>query len=775
MAPIGIGIVGLGQRTFKKALDTINESRCWQLVAATDPLESQRVYLITLYPSVRTSAGLQEMLEWNKRDDRDGLRRFEAVYVAVPHHCYADILPHLLSNGIHVLKEKPAGMNPEELLLYQNLTDSNSVVLTTASQRRYGSAMAQMKSCIVHIGPISSIEAKLKLCISNLGEGWRAQSSLAGGGAMADVGWHLLDMIIELANSINECTPTVDYSRLFYVRTSHGHDCEDSADIVLGFHHTTNRMTAHLNISRIGHQPTEEVIITGENGVLVFNGSEIFVHFEPRVGKEHLYYKPSDASDYQTDIAMMFAGFHDHVHSVVSGSSPGSHQGYTAYRSQDMVVTRTLQAVYQHANKQEPRKQPVIQSTSPDMRPLTTEWPIIDNALEKMVSDQLHKDISIYGNGGVFHEFETEFKGYHDAASSYALLHNSGTNALHALYFAAGFMPGDEVIFPVYTFHATCSPAMHFGIKPVFCDATENGTISASVIANAITTKTKAVVVTHMWGTPCDMAAIRSVLMKWPGILLLEDCSHAHGAKHKGQHVGTFGDGAAWSLQGQKIVTGGEGGNTLTKHADIHYRMLVLGHYNKRCKLEIPADHHLCQFALTGVGLKNRAHPLAIAIALNQLRQLPDFHAWKMKFTVQIAHRLITIPFLGLPAWDVESGTEPGWYAFTMRFKAPKAPQGLTREVFVQQLHSKGLIDVDIARSTGLLHREPLFNKAQDLLPHLYSEDYTLQNNDKSFHEAQAFFEEVIKFPVYATANGQAATDRYVQTILEVAANWTTK
>lgn len=210
MAPIGIAIVGLGQRTFKKALGAINESKYWQLVAATDPLGSQRVYLITLYPSVRTFASLQEMLEWNKRDDRDGLRRFEAVYVAVPHHCYADILPHLLSNGIHVLKEKPAGMNLEELLLYQNLANSNSVVLTTASQRRYGSAMAQMKSWIVHIGPISSIEAKLKLCISNLGEGWRAQSPLAGGGAMADVGWHLLDMTIELANNIGECTPTVD-------------------------------------------------------------------------------------------------------------------------------------------------------------------------------------------------------------------------------------------------------------------------------------------------------------------------------------------------------------------------------------------------------------------------------------------------------------------------------------------------------------------------------------------------------------------------------------
>ncbi|KAI4263552.1 MAG: hypothetical protein L6R42_001307 [Xanthoria sp. 1 TBL-2021] len=140
-----------------------------------------------------------------------------------------------------------------------------------------------------------------------------------------------------------------------------------------------------------------------------------------------------------------------------------------------------------------------------------------------------------------------------------------------------------------------------------------------------------------------------------------------------------------------------------------------------------------------------------------------------------MADKLATVPFLDISAFNPAGGTEPAWYAFTMRFKAARAPQGLTREIFVQQLHSKGLVDVDIPRSTGLLHRDPLFNKPQELLQHLYSQGYTLQNKDKSFHEAQAFFEEVIKFPVYATADGQAATDRYVQTILEVAANWTTK
>ena len=268
------------------------------------------------------------------------------------------------------------------------------------------------------------------------------------------------------------------------------------------------------------------------------------------------------------------------------------------------------------------------------------------------------------------------------------------------------------------------------------------------------------------------MEAILSVLGQTRGILLLEDCSHAHGAIFKGQPVGTFGDGAAWSLQGQKIVTGGEGGITLSKHADLHYRQLIFGHYNKRCKLEIPANNHLHQFALTGAGLKTRAHPLAIAIALNQLRRLPDFHTWKTKYATQLIVKISAIPFLELPVLNIENGTEPAWYAFIILFKVAKAPSGLTREIFVEQLRSRGLADVDIPRSTGLLHQEPLYKNPRELLPYLYGEQYVMPNDATEFNTAQAFYDEAIKFPVYATRDGQAATDQYVEIILDVALIW---
>ena len=185
------------------------------------------------------------------------------------------------------------------------------------------------------------------------------------------------------------------------------------------------------------------------------------------------------------------------------------------------------------------------------------DWPKITHEAESAIFRQLHESVSIYNRSGIFEEFENSFSNYHGRKRG--LLFNSGTSAIYAMYEGLGLEPGDEVICPTYTFFATISPLMSTGARPVFCDCREDGNINPDEIIRKITQKTRAVVVTHMWGIPCEMDTIHNICSRY-GLALLEDCSHAHGASFGGQKVGTFGTAAAWSLQGQKIISGGEGG-----------------------------------------------------------------------------------------------------------------------------------------------------------------------------------------------------------------------
>lgn len=323
------------------------------------------------------------------------------------------------------------------------------------------------------------------------------------------------------------------------------------------------------------------------------------------------------------------------------------------------------------------------------------------------------------------------------------------------------------MIIPVYIFHATCSPAVHFGITPVFCESLRDGTISPTAIADALTPKTKAVVVCHVWGIPCDMEAICSSLEQWPGVLLIEDCSHAHGAKNNGKAVGTFGDGAAWSLQGQKIVTGGEGGITVTKHADFHYRMLIFGHYNKRCKVEIPADHHLRQIQLDWRWPQKTARIRWRLLLPSTSSASSEISTLANQFMHVNWHR----SWLVSRSWKCPSSSQPNrLVCIRHAFQSRRSTHGLDARSLGP---STALSDVDIPKSTGLLHREPLFNKPWAIFPHLYlAQEYSVDFASEDDTTARQFYDEATKLPVYATKDDQAATNRYIDAIMEVATNW---
>ncbi|MGE0792604.1 MAG: DegT/DnrJ/EryC1/StrS family aminotransferase [Candidatus Woesearchaeota archaeon] len=390
-------------------------------------------------------------------------------------------------------------------------------------------------------------------------------------------------------------------------------------------------------------------------------------------------------------------------------------------------------------------------------------WPEISNETKKYVLNQLDENISIYNRSGIIERLEEKLKEYHNV--KHAILTNSGTSALHSMYVGENFKEGDEVLVPAYTFYATVTPLFFTGATPVLVDCDKNGNLDFKDLENKITSKSKGVVVTHMWGVPADMENIKHVANK-NNLSLMEDGSHAHGASYHGQKIGTFGNSSAFSMQGQKTLTGGEGGFLLTKDDEVFYRALLLGHYNKRCKLEIPKDHGLSKFSTTGMGLKLRSHPLANAIAEQQFEHLEEILNGRRKIAKYMIDSLKDLRGIELPIFD--ESIQPSWYAFIIKYNSEEL-ENLSREKFFEALQAEGLSEVDMPSSTCPLNYLPLFQNPGELFPNYMGKVIYAEND---FPNATKFHSKLLKLPVWYSENDMKKVNAYIQGIRKVVENY---
>ncbi len=154
-------------------------------------------------------------------------------------------------------------------------------------------------------------------------------------------------------------------------------------------------------------------------------------------------------------------------------------------------------------------------------------------------------------------EFEKKFA--EKVGAKNALAVNSCTSALITALVACGIGPGDEVIVPGYTFFASCAAVVAAKAIPVITEVDETLTIDPDDVEKKITPSTKALVVVHMRGVPCDMDKIMALAEKH-NLRVIEDVAQAVGGTFKGKYLGTFGNCGCFSFQYHKIITAGEGG-----------------------------------------------------------------------------------------------------------------------------------------------------------------------------------------------------------------------
>ena len=173
----------------------------------------------------------------------------------------------------------------------------------------------------------------------------------------------------------------------------------------------------------------------------------------------------------------------------------------------------------------------------------------------------------ISSKGKYIDDFEKKFSAF--CGVKHGITTTSGTTAIHLALAALGIKTGDEVIIPDFTMIATANPVVHLGAKPVFVDSDlQSWNIDPKKIEEKITKKTKAILVVHIYGHPCDMDPINEIAKKH-NLFLIEDAAEAHGAEYKGRKTGSLSDVACFSFYANKIITTGEGGMVLTNNSEI--------------------------------------------------------------------------------------------------------------------------------------------------------------------------------------------------------------
>src|SRR5881296_96641 len=180
----------------------------------------------------------------------------------------------------------------------------------------------------------------------------------------------------------------------------------------------------------------------------------------------------------------------------------------------------------------------------------------------------------ISSNGKYIERFESSFRKF--CKTRHSISCTNGTVALHTALVGMNVRPGDEVLVPSLTFVATANAVMYCGARPVFIDSDpETWNMDPGTIGRQITSRTKGIIVVHLYGHPADMDAIGAIAQTH-NLFVIEDAAEALGAAYKGKQVGGIGHVGTFSFYGNKIVTSGEGGMIVTNDDGLAARMRQL-------------------------------------------------------------------------------------------------------------------------------------------------------------------------------------------------------
>jgi dTDP-4-amino-4,6-dideoxygalactose transaminase len=313
----------------------------------------------------------------------------------------------------------------------------------------------------------------------------------------------------------------------------------------------------------------------------------------------------------------------------------------------------------------------------------------IDAAARVLASNRVN-----YWTGQECRLFEEEFAAW--AGARHAVAIANGTVALDLALRGLEIGPGHEVIVTPRSFLASTSTVVTAGARPVFADvASDNGNLTAETIAAAITPRTKAIIVVHLAGWPCDMDPIMDLAARHD-LKVIEDCAQAHGARYKGRSVGSIGHVGAWSFCQDKIMTtGGEGGMVTTDDTGLWDRMWSYKDHGKSMAAIAAGDHPPgYRWVHHSFGTNWRMIEIQAAIGRLQLRRMPQWSAARASNAASL--RAALGKFAGPEGpircpWPSESDVIHAGYRLYAYVKPENLASGWSRDRIVSALVQQGV------------------------------------------------------------------------------------
>jgi dTDP-4-amino-4,6-dideoxygalactose transaminase len=258
-----------------------------------------------------------------------------------------------------------------------------------------------------------------------------------------------------------------------------------------------------------------------------------------------------------------------------------------------------------------------------------------------------------YLMGKEIEAFEEEYAAY--VGTKHCVAVGNGLDAIRLALEAYGVGPGDEVIVPAHTFIATWLAVSQTGATPVGVDVRmDTANLDSSLLVDALTSRTKAIIAVHLYGQPADMDPICS-FAKTHNLIVIEDAAQAHGARYKGRACGTLGHAAAFSFYpGKNLGAFSDGGAITTDDQEIARKARMLRNYGseKRYYHEVP-------------GINSRLDELQAAFLRVKLRHLDEWNARRSALAHHYSSHIIPSRFLTLPT--VPDWASPVWHLFVVR------------------------------------------------------------------------------------------------------------